>query len=101
MDILKSKRLYWFIDEDGKFRIEHEKYFRSYDPQANLTAVTFALDQPEVDHHIYSYEGQSYNQVNLTEENAKNEDWTPIRIEYDPLLTSKEIQDLRASVTKI
>jgi hypothetical protein len=99
MDILKDKRLFWFIDEDGKFRIEHEKYFRSYDPQADLTASTFAIYQPEADHYIYSYEGENYNQINFAENNGTHEDWTPIRIEYDPLLTGSEVKDIRTSVT--
>lgn len=99
MDILKSKRLWWFIDEDGKFRIEHEKYFRSYGPQVDLTLTAYDKEMPEVDHFEYSYEDEYFNQVNLTEENTFNPDWTPVRIEYDPLLTGKNVNDLRASVT--
>jgi hypothetical protein len=100
MDILKKLRLYWFIDEDGKFRIEHEKYFRSYDSQADLTDISFARYQPEIDHFIFSYEGEQYNQINLVEENTANEDWIPkMKIEYDPLITSNQIKDERNQVT--
>jgi|WetSurSiteA1Bulk_404760.scaffolds.fasta_scaffold04480_3 hypothetical protein len=100
MDILKSKRLFWFIDEDGLFRIEHEKYFRSYDPQADLTDSSFAKYQPEIDHHIYSYEGESYNQLTYKEENALNEDWGPdCKIEFSVDLTGPDVKDVRTAVT--
>ena len=99
MDILKAKRLWWFIDEDGKFRIEHDKYFRSYDAQADLRTSTYEKYKPEIDKKLYSYEGENYNQINFIEDNAVNEDWTPVRIEYDALLTGNDIQDIRSSFT--
>ena len=99
MDILKSKRLWWFIDEDGNFRIEHDKYFRSYTSQVDLTSSTYAAQKPEVDKKEYSYDSDNYNQINLIEENTVNEDWASVRVEYDPLFTGSDIKDERTPVT--
>ena len=99
MDILKSKRLWWFIDEDGKFRIEHDKYFRSYEAQIDLTSSTYAPQKPEVDKKEYSYDGDNFNQINLIEENTVNEDWASVRIEYDPLFTGSDVNDERTPVS--
>lgn len=97
MDILKAKRLWWFIDSDGRFRIEHEKYFRSYDFQVDLTEIAYS--KSEVDHKKYNYELDSNNQINLIENNAVNDDWETVRIEYDPKITGDNIKDLRCDVT--
>jgi hypothetical protein len=96
MDILKYKlRLFWFIDSDGYFRIEHEKYFRSFDPQ--LTVSTFAADKPEIDNKVYNYSvADVYKQTNYSESNQSNEDWIP----YPHIFTqnvNKAIQDIGVS----
>jgi len=96
MDILKLKlRMWWFIDEDDNIRIEHEKYFRSYDAQADLT-TGYAADKPEVDSRVYSYDiSDLYNQVNYGENNDVNEDWINFtKIEYPILQTSLNVKDI-------
>ena len=95
MGYLKKIRCYWFIDEDGCFRIEHQKYFRSYDVQADLTSATYTADKPEVDARKYNYDfGRSYNQVNYSENNEKNEDWIAYPALFDSLETSENKLDL-------
>jgi len=97
MDILKAKRLWWFIDSDGKFRIEHDKYFRSYDFQLDLTSLAYT--KSEVDHKKYSYDLDGSNQINLIENNAVNNDWQVARIEYDAKITGDEVKDIRCNFT--
>ena len=97
MDILKAKRLWWFIDSDGKFRIEHDKYFRSYDFQLDLTALIYT--KSEVDHKKYSYDLDGSNQINIIENNAANDDWGTTRIEYEPKITGDNVKDLRCNFT--
>jgi len=97
MDILKAKRLWWFIDSDGKFRIEHDKYFRSYDFQLDLTALIYT--KSEVDHKKYSYDLDGSNQINIIENNAANDDWETTRIEYEPKITGDNVKDLRCNFT--
>lgn len=100
MDLLKAKlRLWWFIDPDGKFRIEHEKYFRDFIPQADLTS--YAADKPEVDVKIYSYEKEDvYSQINYKEQNTASEDWIKYpAISYSATLTSNKVKDVTLSLT--
>jgi hypothetical protein len=93
MFILRKIRMWWFIDEDGYFRIEHEKYFRSYDPQVDLTSVTYSKDKPETDVKIYSYDrASSYQQINYLESNQKNEDWIAYPVNFPILETSKIVK---------
>lgn len=101
MDVLKYKlRAWWFIDEDGHVRIEHEKYLRSYSAQANLTTATYKDDKPEVDAKIYNYsESELANQVNYIENNEANEDWIEAHINFPFLATSKNTRDVRINVT--
>jgi len=97
MDILKLKlRLWWLIDEDGSFRIEHEKYLREYDPQIDLTSATYDADKPEIDNKVYNYEqADLYNQINFSENNASYTDWiTFAKIEYPILATSLNVKDI-------
>lgn len=100
MDLLKTKlRAWWYIDEDGKFRIEHEKYFRDYIVQADLT--TYTNDKPEVDVKVYSYEkGDVYTQLNYTDNNSSNEDWlTYPFINFSATLTSNNVKDISTNAT--
>lgn len=99
MDILKLKmRLWWFIDEDGYFRIEHERYFREYTPQADLTSVTYAGDKPEVDHKVYNYTlNESVFQITFSENNKSNPDWIASDILFPVLNTSKDTRDINIS----
>ena len=82
MDMLRQKfNLYWFIDKDGFFRIEHLKYFKDFASQEDLT--TAHAEKPEVDVRIYKYEvGQVYKQTTFSENNQSNEDWIPYPINY-------------------
>jgi hypothetical protein len=82
MEFLKLKyRMWWFIDEDGNFRIEHEKYFKDYDSQATIS--TYILDKPEIDQKNCTYEYKGLNiQINYSESNEKNEDWKAFPIVY-------------------
>jgi hypothetical protein len=100
MDILKQKMpLWWFIDEDGHFRIEHERYFREYTPQADLTSVTYAGDKPEVDHKVYNYTlNESVSQITFSENNKYNPDWIASDILFPVINTSKETRDVNISL---
>jgi hypothetical protein len=98
MGYLKKIRCYWFIDNDGYFRIEHERYFREYSVQADLTSATYAGDKPEVDQRIYRYErADSYMQVNHSENNQSHEDWMAFPVEFPVLQTSKSVKDISFS----
>jgi hypothetical protein len=99
MDALKTQlRAWWYIDTDGKFRIEHEKYFRDYTAQADLTSVTYAPDKPEVDARVYTYEKTGlFSQINYSEQNQNNPDWISFPTEFTPKQTSKEIKDVSLS----
>jgi len=96
MDFLKIKiRAWWYIDEDGYFRIEHEYWFRDYISQADITSATYAGDKPEVDARLYRYEkGDVFSQINYKELNQYNEDWLPYPVEYSATLTSKNTKDI-------
>ena len=95
MFLLKKLRMYWFIDDDGHFRIEHERYFREFTVQADLTSVTYAPDKPEVDQRVYRYERtDSYNQLNYSEQNQEHEDWIAFPVNFPVLQTSKSTKDI-------
>jgi hypothetical protein len=99
MDILKIKlRIFWFIDEDGHFRLEHEKYFTSYDPQIDLTSATYAKDKPEVDSKIFTYQtADIYKQLNYNEDNQVHEDWLTSRINYTQNVNDN-VNDINISI---
>jgi hypothetical protein len=99
MDILKQKmRLWWLIDEDGYFRIEHERYFREYTSQADLTSVTYAGDKPEVDQKLYNYTlNEAVSQITYSENNQSNSDWIASDILFPVLNTSKDTRDINIS----
>lgn len=101
MDILKVFRYWWFIDPDGKFRIEHEKYFRDFIVQADLTSATYTGDKPEVDVKFYRYEKTDvYSQVTYSGTNDTNEDWVTFsRIDYGTKYTGININDVSTTVT--
>jgi len=86
----------WFIDENGSFRIEHEKYLREYDPQIDLTSATYDADKPEIDNKVYNYEqADLYNQINFSENNSSYTDWiTFAKIEYSIPATSLNVKDI-------
>lgn len=95
MQLLKKLRLWWFIDDDGAFRIEHDKYFRSYNSQLDVTALN---EKPEVDNLIYNYDSSNiYSQINYSENNEKNEDWIAYPVIFDLKKTSEKIQQLNFS----
>jgi len=100
MAILRKLRLYWFIDEDGNFRIEHQKYFREYTSQADLTSSTYAGDKPEVDQRIYNYEKEdAYSQIKYSESNQSNEDWIAYPVNFTGGMNSGNVKDTSFSVT--
>jgi hypothetical protein len=87
--------MWWFIDEDGAFRIEHEKYFRDYAIQADLTSVTYAPDKPEVDQRVYSYEMDDvYNQLNYSESNQSNTEFIASPIVFNGTITASISKDI-------
>ena len=99
MDILKLKHhMWWFIDPDGCFRIEHEKYLNSYTSQVNLTSSTYLVDKPEVDQKIYNYSlNEAVSQVTYGETNEYNPDWKALNVNYDVLKTSENISEIKIS----
>jgi hypothetical protein len=98
MYLLRKIRMWWFIDDDGHFRIEHDRYFREFTAQADLTSVTYAPDKPEVDQKVYRYErSDSYNQLNYSEENQDHEDWMAFPVNFPISQTSKSTKDISFS----
>jgi hypothetical protein len=98
MAILRKLRMWWFIDNDGEFRIEHEYYFRDYTAQADMTSVAYAPDKPEVDQRVYRYEkGDSYTQINYSEQNQDTEDWVASPVEFSATLTTNNAKDVSYS----
>ena len=100
MIILRTKiRAWWYLDAEGQFRIEHEKYFRSYTSQLNLTAGVYPAMKPEVDHKIYTYnKGDIYSQLNYKEQNESGV-FIADPIEYDINLTTKNTKDINLDIT--
>lgn len=96
MDVLKKIRVWWFIDEDGDVRIEHEKYFRDYTPQLDITSGDPAAYKPEVDVLVYNYvKEESYSQLNYSESNEGNEDFIAYPVLFNATVTTKRIKDVR------
>jgi hypothetical protein len=92
MFILRKLRLWWFIDEDGCFRIEHEKYLRSYQSQFTISSAY------EVDNRIYTNNfADSFNQVNYTEKNESNEDWLVHSALFPVDITTSRVNDINFS----
>jgi hypothetical protein len=92
MDILKYKmRIYWYIDSDGDFRLEHEKYFADFASQVNLTTYF----KPEVDRLVYNYDKSNiYAQVIYGEANEGSEDWLVPIMEYDTTKTTQNTLEI-------
>jgi hypothetical protein len=84
MEILKIKlRMFWFIDSDDHFRIEHEKYFRDYASQLDLTSAGYVTQKPEVDKREYTYDLSDISiQSTYSESNQFNEDWIAYPIKF-------------------
>ena len=75
-------RAYWFIDDDGYFRIEHEEYFRSNTSQLDITGLT--IYKPEIDRTVFeSSKGDVYSKINYQENNQSNEDFVPFPVLYE------------------
>ncbi len=94
MDILKIKlRMFWYIDSDGDFRIEHEKYFNDFASQLDITTLT--TYKPEVDRLVYNYDKSNiYSQLIYSESNEDSEDWLENLIEYDSIKTTPNTLEL-------
>ena len=94
MGMLKTKfRAWWFIDSDGKFRIEHERYFKDYDAQ--IAIASYSTYKPEVDASVYRYEkGDIVSVINYSEPNAENADFIAAPIVYDQSLTTPNSKDI-------
>lgn len=96
MGMLKKLRLWWFFDDDGAFRIEHEKYFRSYDPQVDLDVED--EDKPAIDSYLYTYENSDiYTQINYSENNQGSPDFMPYPVLFSPLKTSEKVKEVMFS----
>ena len=90
MTILKTKlRAWWYIDAAGDFRIEHEKYFRSYASQKTIGAT------PQVDNKRYTYDkGNIFSSILYKENNQFNDDFIAYPIVYDYTITSDKNNDI-------
>jgi hypothetical protein len=101
MKILKDKlRIFWHIDTDGYFRLEHQKYYRDFISQCDLTSVTYAPNKPEVDVSIYDYEfNQLFNQITVKENNEKTIGFVSYPVVFDPKQTSDNAKDINVNVT--
>lgn len=100
MDFIKIKlRAFWHLDEDGKFRIEHEKYYRDFATQLNVTTAPETSDKPEIDVSVFSYDKSSiFGTLNYSEDNEFNTDFLPEPILYDNELTTPNSVDISASI---
>jgi len=84
-------RCYWYIDSDGYLRIEHEKYFRSWGVQVDLTSVTYTKYKPEIDAYSYRYDkSNSYNQIDLSESESTDDNFKKTSVYYDLVKTSSK-----------
>jgi len=97
MDILKIKlRAWWYIDADGKFRIEHEKYFTDYAAQLDVTAQ----DKAETDRSIYNYDkGDIASVISYKETNELTSDFVAYPVIYDSELTTPATRSIIASLS--
>lgn len=93
MDYLKVYlRAWWFIDEDGNFRIEHEKYFTDYASQLDITALTSG---PEVDAREMAYDKSSiFGTITHSGNNESNPDFISYPVIYDKIVTTGETKDV-------
>lgn len=90
MEIIKIKlRAYWYIDSEGYFRIEHEKYFREWGSQLDLTSATHSKYKPETDMFLYDYQKTNIvNTLTYQEQNEGNDEFIAFPIRYDPIKTT-------------
>jgi hypothetical protein len=101
MNILKFKlRAWWYIDADGLFRIEHEKYFRSFTSQIDLTGATYSSYKPEIDRKNYVFnKSDIYSQLNYKENNEGNSPFVAYAINYISILTTFKSKDINVDIT--
>ena len=90
MDMLRVKlRTFWYIDSDGYFRIEHQRYFREWTSQINLITSAYTKFKPEVDNHLYDYHKDNIvNTIICREQNEGNEEFIAHPIYYDIIKTT-------------
>ncbi len=82
-------RCRWYIDSDGYMRIEHEKYFRSWSYQVDITAAGYLSYKPEIDAQTYIYDkSDSYSQITLDEGDVITDDFAKTNVIYDVIKTS-------------
>lgn len=96
MSIIKIKlRSYWYIDSEGYLRIEHQRYFRDWESQLDITAAAFQSYKPEIDTSIYTYDKSDvYNQVELDEGSNTSIDFIKAKIIYDLQQTSPKVEKI-------
>lgn len=96
MDMLRQKlRVWWHIDEDGKFRIEHEKYYRDFTSQVDLTSSAYSGFKPEVDVQQYEYDRNNlFSEYKYMETNDNNPDFVPYPFAFSPIKTSFKSKDV-------
>lgn len=101
MNYLKIKlRAWWYIDPDGRIRIEHEKYFRSFTTQLDLTGATYTVYRPETDRKNYVFnKSDIYSQLNYKENNEGNAPFIAHPIEYSSILTTPKTKDINIDIT--
>ena len=93
MDMLKVKlRIFWYIDSDGFFRLEHERFFSDFASQLNVTALA---GKPEVDKRVYTYEKSNiYQRITYSESNQGSADWLDSFTAFDAIKTTANIIDI-------
>jgi len=89
-DIMEQLRevfqVYWFIDADGKFRIEHEKYFvKQVDDSTAITIV--AQDEVDAREFVYNKKGV-YSIEQFSWSQAANQDFIGRDIIYNNFETT-------------
>ena len=86
-------QVYWFIDADGKFRIEHEKYFVKQ-VEDSTPIVLSDFDKAEVDAREYKYnKGQIASTETFQWAQAANQDFVGVDIFYNNFETTNNSKE--------
>ncbi len=92
--------VYWYIDSDGNFRIEHYKYFEELRTSGiDLTDAAYTKYKPEEGLREYEFDNaETYQREHWEASYDKNEDFLGSDIVYSSIETSDSVKDHRGSL---
>lgn len=97
LDLANSLNMYWYIDADGAFRIEHKMYFDYlYLDSTPILTSTYVAFKPEVDAMIYVAEKEtvaSREEFQWMQATYNDVDFNGLPIIYDVFETSTYIKE--------